>query len=61
MSTFIALAIGILIGTALGAMGMFFLIQETQMDLIQEERAYDFNTLEQPWEAEELEMPKEVK
>ena len=58
MSTFMALAIGILIGAVLGGMGMFYLIKETRMDLNIEEDSID---IENPWDTEELEMPKEVK
>lgn len=69
MSTFIGFAIGVLFGGFLGAVGMYLLIKETAMD-----RAIEISELtkvidgkvkeeelEDPWEAEELPMPEEVK
>jgi hypothetical protein len=59
MSIFMGFAIGILIGSFLGAVGMFLLIKETREDMLSE-RIID-EDIEDPWEAEELPMPQEVK
>ena len=57
MSIFMGFAIGVLFGGFLGAVGMYLLIKETAMDraMMKDEE------LEDPWEAEELPMPEEVK
>jgi hypothetical protein len=55
---FMAFALGVLAGAVLGAIGMFHLIKETNMDLVDEYNSID---LDDPWESEELEMPQEVK
>lgn len=57
MSTFMSFALGVITGGILGSIGMFYLIKETNMDLNIDEDIID---LENPWEVEELEMPKEV-
>ena len=57
MSTFMSFALGVITGSILGSIGMFYLIKETNMDLNIDEDIID---LENPWEVEELDMPKEV-
>ena len=60
MGVTIALAIGVLLGAGLGATGMFLLVKETETDRIIERQAEGNSIdLENPWETEELEMPKE--
>lgn len=59
MSVFMGFAIGILIGGFLGAVGMFLLIKETREDMLSERIINE--EIEDPWEAEELPMPEEVK
>lgn len=59
MSIFMGFAIGILIGSFLGAIGMFLLIKETREDMLSERIINE--EIEDPWEAEELPMPEEVK
>ena len=59
MSIFMGFAIGILIGSFLGAVGMFLLIKETREDMLSERIINE--DIEDPWEAEELPMPEEVK
>jgi hypothetical protein len=59
MSIFMGFAIGILIGVFLGAIGMFLLIKETREDMLSERIINE--EIEDPWEAEELPMPEEVK
>lgn len=59
MSIFMGFAIGVLFGGFLGAVGMFLLIKETREDMLSERRVNE--DLEDPWEAEELPMPEEVK
>ena len=63
MSIFMGFAIGVVIGSVLGAIGMFLLIKETREDLLSERvivKAYiGDEELEAPWEAEELPMPEE--
>lgn len=65
MSIFMGFAIGVLIGSVLGAIGMYLLIKETREDLLSERvivKAYfGDEKLEAPWEAEELPEPEEVK
>lgn len=57
MSGFMGFALGTLTGAVLGSIGMLLFLREMKMDLASEEDSID---LEKPWEAEELEMPKEV-
>lgn len=63
MSIFMGFAIGVLIGSVLGAIGMYLLIKETREDLLSERvivKTYlGGEELPAPWEAEELPMPEE--
>lgn len=60
MAVTVALAIGVLLGTGLGATGMFLLIKETETDKIIERQAEDKRIdLDDPWDTEELPEPKE--
>ena len=60
MAVTVALAIGVLLGTGLGATGMFLLIKETETDKIIERQAEDKSIdIDDPWDAEELPEPKE--
>lgn len=59
MSIFMGFAIGVLFGGFLGAVGMFLLIKETREDMLSERIINE--EIEDPWEAEELPMPEEVK
>ena len=69
MSIFMGFAIGVLFGGFLGAVGMYLLIKETAMDRAIEiseltnviDRKVKEEELEDPWEAEELPMPEEVR
>lgn len=60
MSTFMAMAIGIIIGFFLGGMGMFFLIKETHMDLNDDEIIYGQEEALEAEEAPELEDDNEL-
>lgn len=59
MSIFMGFAFGVLFGGFLGAVGMFLLIKETREDMLSERIINE--EIEDPWEAEELPMPEEVK
>ena len=62
MAVTVALAIGVLIGAGLGATGMFLFIKETETDKIIERQAEAEENgidIDDPWNVEELEMPKE--
>ena len=70
MSIFMGFAIGVLFGGFLGAMGMYHLIKETAMDRaieiselnkVIDRKVEEDEELEDPFEAEELPMPEEVK
>lgn len=59
MAVTVALTIGVLLGVGLGATGMFLLIKETETDKVIDRQIEDSIDLEDPWDSEELEMPKE--
>lgn len=67
MTIFVAFAIGILIGSLMGSIGMLLLIKETGLDLISEDEKpvtfiqYSERSAPELEPEDNLEMPQEVK